>query len=477
MAFETVDAVPLLIVIFFAFVIPIIISRVKKFSIPIVVGELLVGLIFGDSLLHLIPGDDPWLEFLRFFGFAFLMFLSGIEIDFEHLLHPEVKRSIKKKLEQKYIGTKFTEQEKSLIPLNEEINVVSKLDKIIIKHIRTKSRKHRIHTHWNFSHLEISNKPYYIGLLSYLGCLGLAILLMFLISIFHQPLNFIFMGIMFSTTSVGIVFPILFELKLSETEYGQAILIVSIIADFISMILITILTAIYSSGYIAEILLIPLIFLIFIASYQLIKIMKKHPKWYSKLTIKETSTTEIKVTGSIFLLLTFIILSEIFGTEMILGAFISGILISLISPYHKTKELHEKLHAIGYGFTIPIFFIMVGAQMKIEELFLNWNTILLSIILLSIAFLVKIIPSYLLYSKRFGKNEALASGLLQSSRLSLIIAAAYIGYSLGLLSKILFESAILIAIITSTLSPIIFAYLMKKKQKLEHFENEILVKE
>ena len=103
MAFETIDAVPLLIVIFFAFIIPIIISRVKKFSIPIVVGELLVGLIFGDSLLRLIPADDPWLEFLTFFGFAFLMFLSGIEIDFEHLLHPEVKKSIKKKLEQQYI--------------------------------------------------------------------------------------------------------------------------------------------------------------------------------------------------------------------------------------------------------------------------------------------------------------------------------------------------------------------------------------
>ncbi len=158
---------------------------------------------------------------------------------------------------------------------------------------------------------------------------------------------------------------------------------------------------------------------------------------------------------------------------MILGAFISGILISLISPYQKTKVLHEKLHAIGYGFTIPIFFIMVGAQMKIEELFLNWSNIIIGLILLCIAFLVKIIPSYLIYKKRFGKDNALASGLLQSSRLSLIIAAAFIGYSLGLISKIIFESAILIAIISSTVSPIIFAYLMKKKQKMDQLEKNM----
>ncbi len=64
MVFESVDAFPLLIVIFFAFIIPIIISRIKKVSIPIVVGELIVGLVIGASGLNIIPYDDPWLEFL-----------------------------------------------------------------------------------------------------------------------------------------------------------------------------------------------------------------------------------------------------------------------------------------------------------------------------------------------------------------------------------------------------------------------------
>ena len=111
--------------------------------------------------------------------------------------------------------------------------------------------------------------------------------------------------------------------------------------------------------------------------------------------------------------------------------------------------------------------------MKIEELFLNWSNIIIGLILLCIAFLVKIIPSYLIYKKRFGKDNALASGLLQSSRLSLIIAAAFIGYSLGLISKIIFESAILIAIISSTVSPIIFAYLIKNKQKMDKLEKNM----
>ncbi|UCC18885.1 MAG: cation:proton antiporter [Promethearchaeota archaeon] len=465
MAFDTIEALPLLIVIFFAFIIPIIISKIKRVSIPVVVGELIVGLVIGASGFNIIPHNDPWLEFLRFLGFAFLMFLAGIETDFEHLLHPEIKRSIQEKLEEHYIDITFSEKEKAQIPSEEKLDKVSKPDRFLIKYIKKKASKHRIHRHWNFSNLELSNKPYAIGMVSYLCTLILALLFMLLLAFIHQPLNYFFLGIMFSTTSVGIVFPILYELKLSDTDYGQAILIVSIIADFVSMILITILAAVYSSGIAMELLLIPIIFLVFISCFQFMKILKKHPKWYSKLIIKETTTTDLKVTASIFLLLTFVILSEIFGIEMILGAFIAGIIFSLITPHKKSKELHEKLHAIGYGFTIPIFFIMVGVQMRIEELFLNWNSVIIGVILLGVAFFIKIVPTWLLYRKKFGAKKCLASGLLQSSRLSLIIASASIGYFLGLISKIIFESVILIAIITSTISPIIFTHLMKKRNE------------
>ncbi|MBN1802268.1 MAG: cation:proton antiporter [Candidatus Lokiarchaeota archaeon] len=460
--------VPLLIVVFFAFTIPIVISKIKKFSIPIVIGELVVGFIIGQSGFNIIQQDDPWLEFLRFLGFAFLMFLSGIEVDFEHLLHPEIKKSIKAKVKEKYINKRFTEEEKELIPENNGIKEAPKLERIIAKSINQRIMKHRVHRHWNFSDLDISNKPYLIGVVSYLLTLGLSISLMILLAFFHQPMNFLFLGVMFSTTSVGIVFPILFELKLSESEYGQSILIVSIIADFVSMVLITILSALFAQDVIlVQFLLVPLVFIIFISCFQAIKILKKHPKWYSKLVVKEKSTTEIKVTGSLFMLIIFIFLSEVFGIEMILGAFIAGILISLISPYQKAKELHEKLHGIGYGFFIPIFFIMVGAEMKIEELFSNWISIALGLTLIGIAFFVKILPNYILYRKKYGARASIASGILQSSRLSLIIASAEIGYLGGFLSKTIFESAVLIAIITSVLSPILFSYLNKKEKREE----------
>jgi trk system potassium uptake protein TrkA len=82
---ESHSFVPLLLVIVLAFVVPLLLSRFKRLSIPVVVGEILAGVIVGDSGLGLI-GHDPMLEILALLGFAYLMFLSGLEVDFEAIL-------------------------------------------------------------------------------------------------------------------------------------------------------------------------------------------------------------------------------------------------------------------------------------------------------------------------------------------------------------------------------------------------------
>ena len=77
---ESLSFVPLLIVALLAFLVPLVLSRFKRLRVPVVVGEILIGIIIGDSGLQLV-GHDPILEILALLGFAFLMFLSGLEVD------------------------------------------------------------------------------------------------------------------------------------------------------------------------------------------------------------------------------------------------------------------------------------------------------------------------------------------------------------------------------------------------------------
>jgi Kef-type K+ transport system membrane component KefB len=82
---ESHSFVPLLIVVVLAFLAPLIVGRFRKLRLPVVVAEILAGILVGDSGLGWVT-DDQILEILSLLGFAYLMFLSGLEIDFDAIL-------------------------------------------------------------------------------------------------------------------------------------------------------------------------------------------------------------------------------------------------------------------------------------------------------------------------------------------------------------------------------------------------------
>jgi CPA2 family monovalent cation:H+ antiporter-2 len=68
---------------------------------------------------------------------------------------------------------------------------------------------------------------------------------------------------------------------------------------------------------------------------------------------------------------------------------------------------------------------------------------------------VKVLPA-LVYRLAFSWREGLASGFLLSSRLSLIIAASALAFELGVISEGVNADIVLVAMVTCTLSPILF---------------------
>ena len=73
---ETEVLLALLLITGLASVIPLLARRLERFGVPIVVYEILAGMIVGSSGFNLIE-PSPILTFLAEFGFAFLMFLYG----------------------------------------------------------------------------------------------------------------------------------------------------------------------------------------------------------------------------------------------------------------------------------------------------------------------------------------------------------------------------------------------------------------
>ncbi len=397
--------VPLLIVVSIAFIVPLFLTRFSRLGIPVVVGEILAGIVLGRSGLGVVE-ETQMLEILSILGFSLLMFLSGLEIDFSSILN------------------------------SASYSKASWFDKLI-------------------------QNPFILGGVLFLLTFGGAFLtaaLVHRLDLISEPW---IIALVLSTTSLGVVVPVLKEKGYLGVPYGQNILAAAIIADFASILAISIYVLLRSNGLTLDILFILVLFAVFVAVHRLTALFQKHLPTERILERLASPTSQIKLRGAIALALVFIALAESLGIENILGAFLAGVILSMASS-SSTSALREKLDGIGYGFFIPIFFVMVGIRFDLPALLASREAIIIVPFLLIAAYLIKLLPALLL-RRLYSWRETFAAGFLLSSRLSLIIAAAAIGYQLGVISPALNSSIILVAIITCTFSPIIFNQLMGKE--------------
>jgi Kef-type K+ transport system membrane component KefB/Trk K+ transport system NAD-binding subunit len=389
--------VPLLVVVVAAFVAPLVTARIRRVRIPSVVGEILAGMIIGQSGLRLV-NEDPALEVLSLLGFAYLMFLSGLEVDFGAVM-PDPQR-------------------------------------------QASSWRQRL------------SNPLSIGGLAFLITVVLALAAALGLRRLDAADDPWLMALILSTTSLGLVVPVLKEREMTSTAFGQALLVAAVVADFATMLLVSVYVVLHTQGLTPELLLVLLLFGAFGTSYRLARLARRHLPglgWFGNLA---QATTQLDVRGAFAIGLAFIALAENLGVEMILGAFLGGSLLSLLAD-NKASDLHHRLDVIGYAFFIPIFFVMVGARFDVQSLLGSPRTLLLVPLLLVLAYGLKFVSS-LVFRLIAPWRHSLAAGALLSSRLSLIIAVAAIGLDLGSIDDATNASIILVAIVTSTVSPLLF---------------------
>ena len=85
-------ALPLILITLGAIVMP---GVARTLAVPVAVAEILYGLLLGGSGLGIIPNvDDPFLTFLSEVGFAFFLFLAGLEIDFRGIERRGLRQAI-----------------------------------------------------------------------------------------------------------------------------------------------------------------------------------------------------------------------------------------------------------------------------------------------------------------------------------------------------------------------------------------------
>ncbi len=404
---QPISLLPLLIVTFLALVVPFAVHKIKFIKVPIAVGELLCGIALGKSGLGIIKPDHT-LEFLSLLGFTYLMFLGGMEIDFAAL---------------KSTGKEAGE-----------------------------------------SRFSFFSKPLFISLSVLIATLGLGYFAVYYLKASHHlpgNTNVLMLTLLISTTSVGVVLPSIKESGIIDSKYGQSVLLSSVLLDFATIVLAT-LTLVLLRGskngavQLAELVCLVIVFIL--AFYFSRKVTSKPgiKRIYDELS---NTSAQIRVRTAFAIMVLFAYLSQAVGVELILGAFLAGVLFSLFFR-SESLESAAKFDAIGFGFLIPVFFIMIGAEMNLDQIIQNPAAMGISLVLLLVAFCIKIIPM-LPFATVFGLRNSVAGGFLISGQLSLTIAFAEVAVAEKLLDPTMQIPALLIAVSTCIISPLMFSKLYK----------------
>jgi Kef-type K+ transport system membrane component KefB len=264
-----------------------------------------------------------------------------------------------------------------------------------------------------------------------------------------------FVTFLLATTSVGLVVPALRNTRRTATRLGQYILIAALIADFLTLVGVTAFALIHKHGFWWSAINIPALFILVAVLLIILKrVVWWRPEWFERLFVSN-DPSELGIRASLALMFVIVGLSIALDIEPILGAFLAGTVFALV--FRHRGALEQQLSGFSYGFLIPIFFINVGLSFELREL-MKPGIFMLALELIGAAIVVKILPPFLVL-RRLPFREILASGVLLSARLSLVIAVAALGVSLGLMEPGLRSSVILLALITSTFAPTLFRFL------------------
>lgn len=372
------------IVMLAALLIPILMARFNISGVPTAVAEIVMGIIIGKSGLNIVQTTSDLTE-LSTLGVIILMFLSGMEIDFD-----------------------------------------------IFKPNNTKSE----HQRWT---------PIKLALLAFVACLINALVLALILRWTGLFKDVFLAVILFSTIALGVVIATLKEKEILSRPMGQTILLTAVLGEVVPMFALTI----YASVNGGDGSKIWMIVLLLIAAILLLRRFKKPYLWFAKVT---KATTQLDIRLAFFLIFTLVIIAESVGAENILGAFLAGMVMKLLEPSENTRD---KLTSIGYGFFIPIFFIMTGVKLNLRTLVTNKQALAL-IPVLVLCFILAKSWAMLIYHLRFNRRNSFAGGFLTVTTITLVLPSLQVAQNLHTITANQSDAFILAAVIVCILAPIVF---------------------
>ena len=308
------------------------------------------------------------------------------------------------------------------VQTDDAINVLAKLGVVFLLFLAGLELDFRV----------LRGKPLRYGLVSFVASLVIGIVLTVPLWGADEIVNPLLIAIILSSTSLGIVVPVLKDAGRLDSRLGTFVVASCSVAEFGSIVVLSMFFS--GSGSPKPFQTGGKLFLLLLAVV-VIAVVTTRGRW-NRLNdvlfrMQETSS-QLRVRVAMVLLLALLVLSEELKFDAILGAFMAGALIAALTDPDREADLghlRHKLDGIGFGLFVPVFFVTTGLTFPVNQLFSDASALIRVPVFLALLLAVRGIPALLLRSDST-RRETVAAGLLQATSLSFIVVATQIGVQL-----------------------------------------------
>ena len=264
-------------------------------------------------------------------------------------------------------------------------------------------------------------------------------------------------GLIVGAISIGVVLVILRETGLTRSRFGQISLMSGAIGEFLTILALTAYSLLRQYGLSLPILLaIGKLFLLLLLGWMVLQLLSSVVWWYPhqfRRLVASNDPSELGVRAALALMTAFAAAAVLLGIEEVLATFIAGAIFAFV--FRHQGSLSDKLAAVAHGFFVPIFFINVGLGLQVSGLMNRQTLILLGELVLA-SLTVRLLAMPLLKLTGISWRASLAGVLLLSAPLTMQVAVAQVGVSLGVLGKNTTLSVLGASVIGAVLFPTLF---------------------
>jgi len=276
------------------------------------------------------------------------------------------------------------------------------------------------------------------------------------------------LGTILMSSSVGEIVPIVTSSAHLREKFSEYLLPAIIIMDATSLFFLALLIQGDSSSlnfmiFLVETLLLVLLIVLF---------LPRLSRWFFGRKIVKPRETDLKFI--IAILVISVALGELINLHGILIAFLVGAVLGRHIPNEKTRN---KLHGFGYGFFIPIFFVVLGMNLDISVLYKNVSGVLLIFVIILTLVTSKVLGAMLFsYLKGMKKKEGFVLGVTLWPQLSATLAATAVGFEYGIFDDAILTAIVFMAIITALGAPFcVHALIRSEGTKHEMKEHVVII--